>query len=83
MDFELILAAILFSVMIIAASSIGIKFYNNCKDLKDNDKMKNNYYYLIAVLVISILFAMFFMYKGGTHNVTKNLSKKYSPSFQF
>ena len=87
MDFELIIAAILFAVMVIAASSIGIQFYDNCDGLKDNVKMKTNRNYLIAILVMAILATIFFMYKGATHNVTKKLANKYGvppvPGFSF
>ena len=87
MDFKLIIAAILFAVMVIATSAIGIQFYNNCESLHDDKQMKQNRNYLIAILVMAILATIFFMYQGSKHDVTKKLANKYGvpsvPGFQF
>lgn len=82
MDFELIIAAILFAVMVIATSAIGIQFYNNCDSLHGDDKMKQNRNYLIAILVMAILATIFFIYQGSKYRVTKKLTSSV-PGFQF
>lgn len=83
MDFELIIAAILFAVMVIATSTIGIQFYNNCDSLHGDSKMKQNRNYLIAILVIAILTTIFFMYHGSKHDVVKKYGVPSVPGFQF
>tara|TARA_R110002074_G_scaffold105525_1_gene227943 strand:+ start:943 stop:1185 length:243 start_codon:yes stop_codon:yes gene_type:complete len=47
--------SILIGVLVIAASSIGIQFYNKCESLHGEDKMKRNRNFLIAMLVLAIL----------------------------
>ena len=46
-------------VNVIAAASIGIQYYNKCKDKLDDEKMmKNNFTYLIVLLVCALLLGM-------------------------
>lgn len=55
-------------VNILAASAIGIQFYNKCEDLHDDEKMKRNKHYLIGVLVVAtlVVFSMLVVVFMGT-----------------
>ena len=46
----------------IAATAIGIQYYNKCDKLQDDDAMKRNRNFLIAILVMSILAMLVFMF---------------------
>ena len=50
-----LLLTILIGILVIAASSIGIQFYNKCNNLQSDKSMKRNRNFLIAILVLAIL----------------------------
>jgi len=60
----------------IAASAIGIQYYNKCDKLHDDKAMKRNRNFLIAILVMSILAMLAFMYFGFKKG--KKMSNKYA-----
>jgi hypothetical protein len=50
-----LLLTILIGILVIAATSIGIQFYNKCESIHGEKAMKRNRNFLIAMLVLAIL----------------------------
>lgn len=61
----------------IAASAIGIQYYNKCKDLQEDDAMKRNRNFLIFILILSILATLGFMGFGFMKG--KKVQARYAP----
>lgn len=69
-------SGILIGTFGIAATAIGIQYYNKCDKLQDDKAMKRNRNFLIAIMVMSILAMLvfgFFGFKKG-----KKLTNRYT-----
>jgi hypothetical protein len=67
-------SGILIGTFGIAATAIGIQYYNKCDKLKDDKAMTRNRNFLIAILVMSILAMLvfgFFGFKKGKKVVNR------------
>ena len=72
------LLAILIGILVIAASSIGIQFYNKCDSLQADAKMKRNKNFLIAMLVLAILLVLVSGVMKGLSMKTASNARKYA-----
>jgi len=57
-------SGLLIGIFGVAASAIGIQYYNKCEKLHGEKGMKRNRNFLIFILVASILAMLFFMFFG-------------------
>ena len=57
-------SGILIGIFGIAATAIGIQYYNKCKPLHEDAAMKRNRNFLIAIMVMSILAMLVLGYLG-------------------
>jgi len=80
MKFLPLTSGLLIGIFGIAATAIGIQYYNKCKTLQEDPAMKRNRNFLIAIMVMSILSMLTFMYFafkkgkkiGNTYNAPMN-----------
>lgn len=77
-----LISGLLIGTFGIAATAIGIQYYNKCEKLQDDKAMKRNRNFLIFILVASILatlgflFAAFRKAKGSNYSM-RNMGTMY------